>query len=128
MRAPLTIAFLRLARTGTIEAHARELGVLLEQLGKCVTRCHMTLEGRTSHGRTLYIAKIELSLPSAQIFADSLYAEPVGHQDIHLALQDAYYNAARQLHGFHRNRSKQPSGAQVPTRHPDAGAVTATQP
>jgi hypothetical protein len=111
MRAPLTIAFLRLARTGALEGYARELGAQLEQLGKCVARCHMTLEGRTSHGHTLYVAKIELSLPSAQIFADSLYANAAGHQDIYLALQDAYHNAARQLHGFHRNRSIALAGA-----------------
>ena len=96
----VTMTFLRVARTGACDAQAHEIGVALRQLNTSITRIHLAMEARTSYGHTLYVAKIELSLPSAQIFADSLCSERNGHEDIDLAMQAAYDNAARQLRGI----------------------------
>ncbi len=43
------------------------------------------------------MAKIDLAVPGAHIHADSLHADGTGHEDIYLALRDAFINAKRQL-------------------------------
>jgi len=104
MRSVITTAFVRVPRTGALEDRARGHGLQLERLDECVTRAHLILESHIAYGQTLYVAKIELSLPSAQIRADSLCAEGGGHQDIYVALQQAHDNAARQLRNLQRVR------------------------
>jgi hypothetical protein len=124
MQSPVTIAFFRLERTGDLEAYARALGLRLKELGERVSGCHITLQGRPSHADLRYVAKIELRFPSAQIFADSLCANPAGHVDIYLALEEAYKNAARQLRGFHLARPsmvESRGGTTEPERAPLAG-------
>jgi hypothetical protein len=108
MRSVITMAFVRVLRTGALEDRARGLGRQLEHLGELVNRTHMTLEGHTAYGHTLYVAKIELSLPDAQVCADSLFAEAAGHRDIYVALHEAHDNAARQLRNLQRGRSAFP--------------------
>jgi hypothetical protein len=69
-------------------------------------RCHMTLEGPNSRrdGGAPYLVKIDLTVPGAQIHADSLHVDGAGHKDIYLALRDAFNNAKRQLQALHRNQ------------------------
>jgi hypothetical protein len=66
----------------------------------------MTLEGANgrSDARAPYLVKIDLTVPGAQIHADSLRVDGTGHEDIYLALRDAFNNAKRQLQNLRGNR------------------------
>jgi hypothetical protein len=48
-------------------------------------------------------AKIHVSVPGAQIHADSVNRDGVGHTDVFLALRDAYDSARRQLRDLQRD-------------------------
>jgi hypothetical protein len=97
--------FRHIDRSGALEDRARKLGSRLERFGE-ITRCHMTLEGpgHYSDSGAPYIVKIDLTVPGAQIQADSLHVDGAGHKDIYLALRDAFNNAKRQLQNLHRDR------------------------
>jgi hypothetical protein len=113
MRPPLTLTFRHIERSGALENRARELGSRLARFNKRIAQCHMTLEGPDSHGGTgaSYFVNIDLSVPGAQIHADSLHADGAAHHDIYLALRDAFHNAKRQLQDLHRDRSRPVRGS-----------------
>ena len=99
MEPPVTLTFRHIERSGALEERARKLGQRLARFHGHITQVHMTLEGPggCADRRRAYLAKIDLAVPSAHIHADSLHADGVGHEDIYLALRDAFNNAKRQL-------------------------------
>jgi ribosome-associated translation inhibitor RaiA len=101
-----TITFRHIDRSGALEDRARKLGSRLERFSERITQCHMTLEGPDNRrdGGAPYLVKIDLTVPGAQIHADSLHADGAGHNDIYIALRDAFNNAKRQLQDLHRDR------------------------
>ena len=104
------LSFRHIERSGALEDRARKLGARLERFSGRITQCHMTLEGPGNgrDGGLGYLVKIDLTVPGAQIHADSLHVDGVGHKDIYLALRDAFNSAKRQLQRLHRDRYGQP--------------------
>ena len=99
MQPTITLTFRHIAHTGALEERARKLGQRLTRFNGRITQCHMTLEGPggRSERAAPYLVKIDLAVPGAHIHADSLHVDGVGHEDIYLALRDAFNNAKRQL-------------------------------
>jgi ribosome-associated translation inhibitor RaiA len=108
MRSHVTLTFRNIERCGALEARALELGSRLQRFDKRLTQCHMTLEGADGDAGNIasYVTKIELSVPGAQVHADSLHGDNTRHADIYLAMRDAFDDAKRQLSDLHRNRTK----------------------
>lgn len=106
MRPDITLTFRHIERSGALEDRARTLGARLERFSERISRCHMTLEG-PGNGHDSgpgYLVKIDLTVPGAQIHADSLHVDGAGHKDIYLALRDAFNSAKRQLQRLHDDR------------------------
>lgn len=99
MIAPLTIAFRRLPRSSALECCARGIGLRLQALNTRATACHIVLEGKTgSQGAARQCsARIHLSVPGAQIHAESEPQPGEAHGDAVNALREAYEDAKRQL-------------------------------
>lgn len=105
MQPVITLTFHHLDHSGALEDRARKVGSRLGKFGEQISRCHMTLEGpgnRSDGARAPYTVKIDLTVPNAQIHADSLAVNGAGHEDIILALRDAFNNARRQLQDLKR--------------------------
>ena len=102
VRSPIILTFHHIDRYGAVEERARKLGHHLARLNERITHCHITLQGPDDPdgGGAQYLVKIDLMVPGAQILADSLHVDGAGHQDIYLALRDAFNNAKRQLLGL----------------------------
>jgi len=102
----MKLTFRHIERSGALEERARRLGSRLERFNERITQCHMILEGPDSRrsSETPYLVKIDLTVPGAQIHADSLHHDGAGHKDIYLALRDAFNNAKRQLLDLHHSR------------------------
>jgi putative sigma-54 modulation protein len=115
MRSSITLTFRHIDHSGALEARARELGDRLQRYGESISRCHMTLEGTHSahHAGGSYNVHIALSVPGAQIHADSLQGNGAGHADIYAALREAYNNAKRQLQELHARRYKSAGRAAI---------------
>jgi ribosome-associated translation inhibitor RaiA len=106
MAAPLTLTFRHLPRSGALESAARDIGNRLQQLHHRMTACHIVLEGNAaeSGANEPYHVKIHVSVPGAQIHAESASADP--HPQVRNALHSAYENAKRQLEGLKRLPSR----------------------
>ena len=74
MRAAVTLTFHDIERTGALEARMREVAERLRRHHDDITHCHITVEDHLDDGPETapYAAKIHLSLPGAQIHADSI--------------------------------------------------------
>jgi hypothetical protein len=101
MTAPVTLTFRHLPRSGALESSARDIGQRLKQLHHRMTACHIVLEGVGGAPETNepYQVKIHLSVPGAQIHAESAHAEAGD------PLHSAYENAKRQLEKLKRMQS-----------------------
>jgi ribosome-associated translation inhibitor RaiA len=101
MTAPVTLTFRHLPRSGALESSARDIGQRLQKLRYRITACHILLEGtgRASEAGEGYQVKIHVSVPGAQIHAES------SHADAKTPLHSAYENAKRQLEKLGRRQS-----------------------
>jgi ribosomal subunit interface protein len=108
MRAPMTLTFQHIERTGALEARMREIAERLRRHYDDITHCHITVEERMQDApnRAPYGARIHLSLPGAQIHADSVGPNGEGHEDVYAALRTAYSSVSHQLQGLKLDRGK----------------------
>lgn len=99
MQTPTTLTFRHIERTAALESRAYELSGRLQRFNERIMWCHITIEGRPNAQAhdALYSVKIHLSVPGAQIHADSVQGGGAEPRDVHAALRDAYENAKRQL-------------------------------
>jgi hypothetical protein len=104
MSLPVTFAFRHLPRSGALEASARDMGERLQRLNKGMTACHIVFEGAPEEtGGAPIRVKIHLSVPGAQIHAESAQPPEEARADPHGPLRSAYENAKRQLSKFKRS-------------------------
>jgi hypothetical protein len=91
-----------------MEAHARDVASRLQRIEELISRCHMTMESLAggAYAEPTYLVKIELTVPGAQIHADSLRADSSGHASLYQAMREAYDNARRQLHHLRSDRAR----------------------
>jgi ribosome-associated translation inhibitor RaiA len=108
MRAPETLTFHQIERTGALEARMRDVAERLRRHHDDITHCHITVEDRLDDAPDMapYAAKIHVSLPGAQIHADSIGPNGEGHEDVYAALRAAYASVNRQLQGLKLDRGK----------------------
>lgn len=101
MTAAVTLTFRHLARSGALESAARDIGQRLKALHHRMTACHIVIEGGGGESKAFspYQVKIHLSVPGAQIHAESVLAEDRN------PLHSAYENAKRQLEKLKRPQS-----------------------
>lgn len=106
MTAPVTLTFRHLPRSGALESSARDIGNRLQQLHYRITACHIVLEGNAAAPGAdgPYHVKIHVSVPGAQIHAESASGDP--HAEARSALHSAYENAKRQLEKLKRLHSR----------------------
>src|ERR1700728_2481568 len=98
MGSPLTVTFRHLPRSGALEASARDVGDRLGRLNDGMTACHIVFEGAPgAAGGVPFRVKIHLSVPGAQIHAESGRHPQEGLAALHSPLHSAYENARRQL-------------------------------
>jgi Sigma 54 modulation protein / S30EA ribosomal protein len=98
MSLPLTLTFRHLPRSGALEASARDVGDRLQRLNEGMTACHIVFEGIPEPaGGVSFRVKIHVSVPGAQIHAESAQPAEEGQTASHSPLRSAYENAKRQL-------------------------------
>jgi hypothetical protein len=98
MSLPLTLTFRHLPRSGALEASARDVGDRLQRLNDRMTACHIVFEGiPEAAGGVPFRVRIHVSVPGAQIHAESVRQPEEGQTVPHSPLRSAYENAKRQL-------------------------------
>lgn len=106
MTATLQITFRSMDPSPAVEDTIREAAAKLEILEPRLTRCHVTVE--TRHRRhqkgTLFHVGIDLTVPGAEIAVSRDPEIDRGHENVHVAVRDAFDAARRRIKALPRRR------------------------
>lgn len=106
MRIPLEIVFRNMDRSDAIEARVREKAERLERFSDKITRCRVAVEAphrHQTHGK-LYKVSIEIGVPGKQLIINHSGPIDHAHEDVYVAIRDAFAAATRRLEDHVRIR------------------------
>lgn len=127
MAIPLEITFRNMDPSPAIEAAARERAAKLERFADKIIGCQVRIEAPHKHHSSgkLYHVTVELQVPGGHIVASRDPGARHAHEDLHVALRDAFRAAQRQLQDHvrvRRGKVKQheaPPHGRIAQLHPD---------
>lgn len=99
MSVPLRITFRNLSHSDAVEARIREKAQKLQRFSNLLTDAHVVVDAPHRHhhkGRTYHVA-IELHLAGAPLVVNRDPGKDHGHEDVYVALRDAFDVAVRRL-------------------------------
>lgn len=99
MQVPLEITFRGLPHSDAVEARIREKTAKLEQLCDNIISCKVVVEAEHHHQHqgNLFHVRIDLSVPQKHIVVSRDHHDKQAHEDVYVALRDAFEAAKRQL-------------------------------
>lgn len=99
MQLPLRVTFKNMDPSPAIEQHVRDKSAKLERFFDRITGCHVTIEAphRHQHKGRLYEVRIDLTVPGREIAVTQSGQMDHRHEDVRVAVADAFRAAARQL-------------------------------
>lgn len=109
MRLPLQITFRQMEPSPALEARIRELATRLDRFSAHIMSCHVTVEAphQHQHQGQLYEVHIDLRVPHGELVAHREHRERPGHEDVHVALRDAFRAIRRQLEDYEREQRRE---------------------
>src|SRR3546814_408588 len=116
METPLEITFRNLDHSDAVEARVREKVTKLEQAYGRITSCRVMIEAisRQHVKGNLFHVNIEVGVPGKQVMVDRNSGKSHAHEDIYVALRDAFNAARRRLEDHSRKRSGRVKTHEVP--------------
>jgi cold shock CspA family protein/ribosome-associated translation inhibitor RaiA len=116
MQVPLEIVFHNVDRSAAVEAAVRERAAKLEQFAENITSCRVTVEAPHKHHQqgNLYAVRVDLRFPAGEAFANRSPSKDHAHEDVYVALRDAFKAARRQLQDQQRLRRGDVKPHEVP--------------
>jgi ribosome-associated translation inhibitor RaiA len=104
---PLKVTFRGMSSSDAVESDIRGRAEKLEHRFAAIQSCHVVVDAPHKHhqkGR-LYAIRVGVQLPGTQLVATSNATLNHAHEDVHVAIRDAFNGVARQLRSFaQRNR------------------------
>lgn len=99
MQVPLEVSFRNMERSPELEAAVREKAAKLEEFYDRITACRVVVEAPHEHHQkgNLYHVRVYLSLPEHDVAVDRDPGEHHAHEDVQVAIRDAFKAARRQL-------------------------------
>jgi ribosome-associated translation inhibitor RaiA len=106
MQLPLDIQFHNTDRSPALETAIRELATKLERIARDIVSLRVHVEGphKHAHHGGLYAVSVDLRFAGGEVLASRHPAGRVEHEDVHVALRDAFHAARRQLQDRVRRR------------------------
>jgi len=94
MQVPLQITFRNFPRSDAVEARIREKVAKLEEFYSRITSCRVVVEQRDRHHHqgTQFTVRLDIRVPGHELAIDRDH-----HEDIYVAVRDAFDAAARKL-------------------------------
>jgi ribosomal subunit interface protein len=99
MEIPLQVAFRNMDPSAAVETDVREKVGRLERLYDRITGCRVVIEAPHRHHRKgkLYDVRIDITVPGEAIAVRRSGPENQAHEDVYVAVSDAFAAAARRL-------------------------------
>lgn len=105
MQLPLQITFRHMAPSPAVEAHIRERADALDRFFGRIMACRVVVEAsaRRQQKGKLYHLRVDLTVPGREIVVKRDPSEHHAHEDILVAVRDAFDAARRQLEDYARS-------------------------
>jgi ribosomal subunit interface protein len=102
MQTPLQITFRDMPVSEAVEAKIRERADTLDKFFPNIVACHVAVEStaRAHQKGKLYYLRVELTVPGKQIVSNRHPDQHHAHEDIYVAVRDAFDEARRQLEDY----------------------------
>lgn len=99
MQIPLEITFHNMDRSDAVEANIREKADKLERYFDRIVACRVVVEAPHKHRRKgkLYNVRIDISVPGKEILVNRNGPKNQAHEDVYVAIRDAFAAAGRQV-------------------------------
>jgi ribosomal subunit interface protein len=107
MQSPIKIVFRGMEPSPAVEARIRERASRLDQYCDRVTSCDVAIEAPHQHqykGK-LYVVRLQVRIPGSDIAVNRAGPRDHAHEDVYVALRDAFDAAERQLKDTGRRRA-----------------------
>ncbi len=104
MDIPLQISFRNMDRSDAVEARASEKAAKLEAFYDHITSCRVVIEAperRRNKGKLFHV-RIEIGVPGKELVVSRHPKDKHAHEDVYVALRDAFGAAQRQLEDYVR--------------------------
>jgi ribosomal subunit interface protein len=104
MQQPLQITFRDIPPSDAVEADIREKAEKLDQFFDRIMTCRVMVESPHTHKHKgqLYHVRVDLTVPGGELIASRSPHEHQAHEDIYVAVRDAFDAARRQLQEYKR--------------------------
>ncbi|OGI43057.1 MAG: 30S ribosomal protein S30 [Candidatus Muproteobacteria bacterium RBG_16_64_11] len=131
MKLPLQVVFRNMAASAAVEAKIRERAEQLDRIYEHIMSCRVIVEAHHKHHHqgNLYHARIDLKVPDTEIVASREPDEHHAHEDVFVAVRDAFDAVGRRLEDYARRRRGQVKVHEVPPHgriaelNPDYGMI-----
>jgi ribosomal subunit interface protein len=99
MPVPMQITFRDMEPSAAIEERIRERAAQLERFADRITHCHVVVQAPHHHHHqgVLYEVHVDLTVPGAHVVVNRQPTKKHAHEDIYVAVRDAFDAARRQL-------------------------------
>lgn len=114
MKLPLEITFRNVDRTSEIEERIRAKAAKLDRFFDRITGCRVVVEAPHKHHNkgNAYHVRIEVSVPGDELIVNRDPPNP-DHEDLGVALRDAFAAAQRQLQSYAAKSNPSKSGTHM---------------
>jgi ribosomal subunit interface protein len=106
MQTPLQIIFHNMEPSDAVEANIKEKAAKLERFSDKITSCRVTVEAphKHHHKGNIYHIGLDIAVPDAEIVVSRIPHDNHAHEDIYVAIRDAFKSARRQLEDYELKR------------------------
>ena len=116
MQIPLQITFRHMDTSEALEAKIHEKAQKLEQFAEHITSCRVIIDQEHKHKNqgNLFSVKIDITVPGKEIVVDRHSDKHHAHEDVYVALRDAFDASKRQLEDYVRKLRRKVKVHEVP--------------
>jgi ribosomal subunit interface protein len=116
MQRPLEIRFHQMHSSPAIEARIREKAAELERFSDRITGCRVIVEKehRHHHKGNLFRVRIEIDAPGKELAVTHTGPRDHAHEDVYVAIRDAFNAAVRRLEDHVRERGGKVKAHEMP--------------
>lgn len=116
MQLPLQITFRHMDPSRVVEARIREKAAKLDEFYDQIMSCRVLVEAPHGHHHQgkLYHVRVDLTVPEGELVASRSPQSHHSHEDVYVALRDAFDAAARQLQDYARQRRRDVKSHETP--------------
>lgn len=116
MQQSLQLSFRGMASSPAVESRVHELVTQLERFDERITSCHVTIQAPHQHHRkgNLFEVSIQLRIPGKELVIKHEGSQNHAHEDVYVALRDAFDAARRRLEDIARKRDHRARAHEVP--------------